>query len=107
MDRDEICRLIGLHLQLYHFATRRDVDDPTAEAARITAERRVSLLLSVHHCFWWDGAVWAGCLARTREWAAPLIATGRVVGIYGPDEPMGGGMQQITHAQKSPGPPGR
>lgn len=67
-DVDDACQLIRLHLQLYHFATRRDVDDPSALGELLAhvggqeALRHLYLLTvadlattSVSALSWWKG----------------------------------------------------
>lgn len=72
--------------------------DPIAEAAADMQARHVYAFVSVHHCFGPGRSDTAACLHQTHEWAAPAIAAGRVVGVYGPDEPMGGEIKGVTLA---------
>lgn len=67
-------------------------EDPT-RAAAVVAERRVFVLVSLHHC-WGGGSLEEGCYRRTRAWAEPLVRTGRVVGWYAVDEPLHNGVRE-------------
>lgn len=72
--------------------------DPIAAAAETMRTRNVFAFVSAHHCFGNKPELWEACWKQTKDWMAPALATGRVVGVYVIDEPLGGEIGGITPA---------
>lgn len=69
--------------------------DPSGVGKEMS-QRNIWVWLSAHHCFANPPSQWEECWAKTKQWAAPLFSTGRVLGVYVIDEPFGGEVGGIT-----------
>lgn len=69
--------------------------DPIAQAAKDMATNNSFAFVSVHHCFGPGRTDTMQCLDKTKTWMQPVVDVGRLLGIYGPDEPMGGEIKDV------------